>query len=74
MPGSSETALTKASPLTSKFGYWSKLAQAGESSTTAPGRFPARASRMAAATAFSSVPHFSTGMVEPSVAANCSVD
>ena len=56
-----ETALTKASPLTSKLGYWSKLAQAGDSSTTAPGFLSAVASRSAAATAVSSVPHFSKG-------------
>ncbi len=36
------TSARKCSPRASKFAYWSKLAQAGESSTTSPGRAAAR--------------------------------
>ena len=45
--GKAVTRSRKASPRTSKLGYWSKLAQAGDSSTTGWGRPEAAASRLA---------------------------
>src|SRR5438552_1695833 len=55
---SSCTSLRKWSPRTSKFGYWSKEAQAGESSTTGSRAASLPASAAAAVTALSRVPHF----------------
>ena len=54
-PGSSSTSSLNALPRTSKFGYWSNEAQAGESSTTGSARPDAAASAAASATARSSV-------------------
>ena len=54
-PGSAATWPTKASPLTSKFLYWSKLAQAGDSRTAAGPPPSLSASAAASRTARSSV-------------------
>ena len=47
-PGIASTVSVKALPRTSKFGYWSKEAQAGDSSTTGSYKPDAAASRAAA--------------------------
>src|SRR5690606_14728493 len=66
-PSSWCTAARNASPRTSKFLNWSKLAQAGESSTTLSSAGSAAASPAACSTAASSVPEISYGTASPSV-------
>src|SRR3546814_6125396 len=67
-PGSAFTAPTKASPRFSKFGNYSKEAQAGDSSTTLPGRRVAESP--AAVPACALVPDWDTVTDPPSVLAN----
>src|SRR5262249_20297613 len=68
-PGMARTSVRNLSPRTSKFGYWSNEAQAGESSTTGALRPEASASAAAAATARSSVSTISFSALPASVAA-----
>src|SRR5262249_6635448 len=67
-PGNAVTRSRKAAPRISKLRYWSKEAQAGDSSTTGSVRPEASASRAALATATSSVPDISCGTRSPRVA------
>ena len=70
IPGIASTKSTNAFPRTSKFGYWSNEAQAGDSSTTGSLAPEAAASRAAAATAAASVTLISAGTLPSSVLAN----
>ena len=66
-PGIASTKSVNAFPRTSKFGYWSKLAQAGDSSTTGSLAVDAPASRAAPSMAADSVPLISYGTLPSSV-------
>src|SRR6185312_8594222 len=72
-PGSAWTRRRKTSPRSSKLANWSKDAQAGDNSTTAPGLRCASAVSRAAATARPSSPQRLRGTRPSSVAANSSV-